>query len=237
MAATEAPGGVAAVDRALAILAAVEARNEPSTLAEIAQVTGFYKSTILRLLGSLEGSGYVMRLRDGRYGLGASAFRLGLAYERQNPLRWHVLPVLNDLVENGTESSSFHVLHGPGTRMCLFRVNSRHSTLDRVEAGSILPLDRGAAGRVLLAYSGDAGSTHASLREAGYALSRGERDPLCAALAAPVFGPSGAITGALSLSGPSERFTPSNVEHMRTLLIAAAAQLTQSLGGASRKAG
>jgi DNA-binding IclR family transcriptional regulator len=235
--------GVAAVDRAFAILAALAAEAEPSTLADLARTTGFYKSTILRLIVSLEGVGYVTRLHDGRYGLGASAFRLGLAYERQNPLRQHVLPILNDLVERGTESSSFHVLHGKGTRLCLFRVHSHHSTLDRVDAGHILPLERGAAGRVLLAYAQGAGPEFESLRQQGYTLSRGERDPSCAGIAAPVFGPAGQIAGALSLSGPGERFTESAVAMMRELLLSAAATLTRSLGGgdprsaATRRAG
>jgi DNA-binding IclR family transcriptional regulator len=228
--------GVAAVDRAFAILAALAAEEEPSTLAELSCATGFYKSTILRLIVSLESVGYVTRLRDGRYSLGASAFRLGLAYERQNPLRQHVLPILNDLVERGTESASFHVLHGKGTRLCLFRVDSQHSTLDRVAAGNVLPLDRGAAGRVLLAYARDAaGPEYAALREDGYALSRGERDPSCAGIAAPVFGPAGLLAGALSLSGPGERFTESAVTKMHGLLIAAAGALTRAIGGEIRK--
>jgi DNA-binding IclR family transcriptional regulator len=231
VAATDTLDGVAAVDRALMILSALEVSAEPSTLAELARVTGLYKSTILRLIASLEGGGYVMRLRDGRYGLGASAFRLGHAYERQNPLRQHVLPVLEDLVARGTESSSFHVAHGPETRLCLFRVNSRHSTLDRVEAGNVLPLNRGAAGRVILAYSGAPSAEHEALRRAGYALSRGERDPACAALAAPIFGPSSEIAGAISLSGPAERFTAAEIARMRKLLIKATGQLTKSLGG------
>jgi DNA-binding IclR family transcriptional regulator len=229
--ATESHHGVAAVDRAFAILATLEAATEPLTLAKLARATGFYKSTILRLIGSLEDAGYAMRLRDGCYSLGASAFRLGLAYERQNPLRRHALPILERLVANGTESASLHVVHGAHTRLCLFRVNSRHSTLDRVDAGDVLPLERGAAGRVLLAYSDATAAQHKALRRAGYALSKGERDPNCAGLAAPVFGPTGEIVAALSLSGPGERFTLEAVARMRKFLLKSADQLTQSLGG------
>jgi DNA-binding IclR family transcriptional regulator len=231
VAASETQEGVAAVNRALAILAALASAREPSTLAEIAAATGFYKSTILRLMASLESAGYAVRMQDGRYVLGASAFRLGAAYERQNPLRQHVLPVLNDLVQQGTESSSFHVIHSPTTRLCTFRVNSSHSTLDRVEAGAILPLDRGAAGRVLLAYSGDSDPSFKAIRKNGYALSRGERDPACCGLAAPVFGPTGEIVGAISLSGPAERFTETAIARMRKLLLKASERLTDSLGG------
>src|SRR5262249_29729982 len=72
--------GVAAVERALSIVAALEGSDQPVTLAELAARTGFYKSTILRLLGSLIANGYVMRLPDGSYDLGPTAFRLGVAF-------------------------------------------------------------------------------------------------------------------------------------------------------------
>jgi hypothetical protein len=74
--------GVAAVDRAIAILQSIAARQKPSSLSDIARETGFYKSTILRLLQSLEAADLVVRNSDNQYLLGSSVFRLGLAYER-----------------------------------------------------------------------------------------------------------------------------------------------------------
>lgn len=69
--------GVAAFDRAISIVAAVECRTKPCSLAELSAMTDLYKSTILRFLISLEGSGYIMRLQDGRYSLGPMTSRLG----------------------------------------------------------------------------------------------------------------------------------------------------------------
>jgi DNA-binding IclR family transcriptional regulator len=230
-----APDGVAAVSRAFTILMAVADETGSSTLAELSRATGLHKSTILRLLGTLESGGFVSRLHDGSYLLGPSAFRLGLAYEQQNPLQRQVIPVLRDLVEAGTESASFHVRHGPNTRICLFRVNSRHSTVDRLEPGTILPLDRGAPGKVLLAFDSKRPAEFEAIRAAGYAVSRGERDPSCAAVAAPVFGPDGRIAGAISLSGPGERFSDEAVERMRRILIPTAAGLSDTLGGRSAR--
>src|SRR5262245_12409546 len=115
--------GVAAVERALSIVAALIASTEPRTLAELARQTQFYKSTLLRLIVPLERYGYVDRLRDGRYTLGPTAFRLGLAYEQAHRLRDHVMPVLRDLVRQGTESPSFHVRQDATTRLCLFRLD------------------------------------------------------------------------------------------------------------------
>lgn len=224
-------GGVAAVDRALSILAAIAEHSEPRTLAQIAAATGLYKSTILRLVSSLEAASYIQRLPDGRYVLGPASFRLGVAYERANPLRHHVLPILHDLVALGSESASFHIRSEPGARLCLFRVDSDHATLDRICTGDMLPLEKGAAGRVLLAFSGARGEPFDSIRGTHFAFSIGERQPGCSGMAAPVFGPDGALIGALSLSGPSNRFTKTVVADWRPRLITAAARVTQALGG------
>lgn len=61
--------------------------------------------------------------------------------------------------------------------------------------------------------------------------SFGERDPACAAVAAPVFGPAGELLGALSLSGPQERFFDAAVKKMGKWLLVAGERATVSLGG------
>lgn len=213
--------GVAAVDRALSILAAIEAAPIPRTLAEVAAATGLYKSTILRLMGSVEAAGLIARLPDGRYGLGPAACRLGISYERANPVASHAMPVLQALVAAGSESASFHVRLDAVSRLCVLRVDSAHSTLDRVSAGDVLPLDRGAPGGVLSA-GADAPA---------FVVSLGERDSGCAAMAAPVFGADGSLRGALSLSGARERFTESMIEAWQPKLIDAAGRITRALRG------
>ncbi|MCD0419897.1 helix-turn-helix domain-containing protein [Rubrivivax sp. JA1024] len=223
--------GVAAVERALAIVAALETSDQAMSLAELAVRTGFYKSTILRLLGSLTATGYVTRLPDGNYDLGPAAFRLGLAFTRKNALAHHVVPALQELVDRGTESASFHVRQDADHRLCLFRVNSRHATLDRVEAGQSYALLRGAAGHIILAYDGRAGARYAAIRAEGFDVSLGERDPSCAAVAAPVFGPHDVLIGVISLSGPRERFGKTEVANMKRVLGPVAEKLTKTLGG------
>jgi DNA-binding IclR family transcriptional regulator len=223
--------GVAAVDRALSIITALENSDRPMILAELAVHTGLYKSTILRLLGSLISSAYVMRLPEGAYDLGPTAFRLGLAFTRKNALSHHVVPALQALVDGGTESASFHVRQDADNRLCLFRVNSRHATLDRVEAGHNYPLVRGAAGHIILAYNGATGSKYDAIRTYGSNVSLGERDPSCAAVAAPVFGPRGILIGVISLSGPRERFGDVQIIKMKRALASVAKALTVSLGG------
>lgn len=229
--AREAGDGVAAVERALSLVAALETADQPMTLAELAVRTGFYKSTILRLLGSLIGNGYVTRLPDGAYDLGPTAFRLGVAFTRKNALGHYVVPALQELVDRGTESASFHVRQDADNRVCLFRVNSRHATLDRVEAGHSYALLRGAAGHVILAYDAGKGRRYDAIRASGSDVSLGERDPSCAAVAAPVFGPRGMLVGVISLSGPRERFGEGEIAEMKRVLGPVAEKLTINLGG------
>ena len=222
--------GVAAVDRAFAIISAVTDAAEPVSLARIAADTGLYKSTALRLLGSIQAAGYVSRLADGRYVFGPAIGRLSSAYERSNPLRQHVVPMLQALVRQGSESASFHIASGM-QRLCLYRANSAHATLDRISAGDLLPLERGAAGRVLLAFTGSAEAGASKVRAQCFAQSSGEREPGCSGMAAPVLRNGGDLAGALSLSGPSERFTAEMVATWRPRLIAAARELSYALGG------
>ena len=129
-------------------------------------------------------------------------------------------------------------IHRPADeRLCLFRLDSRHSTLDRVQAGDRLPIRRGAAGKVLLAFSGDL-PDDPSLRQIHdecFAISLGERDKFCAGIAVPVFSSGDSLMGALSLSGPKERFSPEDVARMKQPLLTAARELSEALGGAYPK--
>lgn len=221
-------GGVAAVDRALDIVRTVALHAEPMSLADLARATGFYKSTILRLMASLEKAAFIARRNDGRYCLGPYAHQLGRAYEATHHLVETVRPILLDLVGRGTESASLHVYHNSRFRQCLLRVDSRHSILDRIATGDLLPLDRGAAGRLIQTFHRQ--GARPSLSNVS-ALSMGERDPDCAAVASAVFGIGNELLGVISLSGPRERFTPAAIEAMSDLCLSAAAQATALLGG------
>ena len=226
--------GVAAVDRALAILAVFDGEVEPLTVSEIARRAGLYKSTALRLIASLKAFGYIIQSQDGRYHLGPSLLRLGSAYQRANKLEERILPVLYELVNKGSESPSFFIRHDADKRLCLFRIDSKHSTLDRVKTGQMLPLDKGAGGRVFKAFDGTGhGEIYDAIRANGYAVSFGETDPDCAAVAAPVFDFDGDILGVLSISGPLNRYSRDVVARQIELLMPAAEHLSRLFGGRS----
>lgn len=222
--------GVAAVDRALLIATTLANAGSSLTLTELSQRTGMYKSTLLRLLASLQKAGLVVHRKDKRYALGPLAFVFGRSFEQTSGLQEAIYPQLAWLVSQGTESPSFHVRHNEESRLCLMRIDSNHSTLDRIRPGDLLPIQRGAPGKVLTSF--DRPVFVPSMNSADLLFtSFGERDPLCGAIAAPVFGPSNSLVGAMSVSGPLERFSDLAVSRMKSLLLKAARTATENLGG------
>lgn len=225
----EARSGVAAVDRALAILNAFQHDDGPLTLHVLAERTGLYKSTILRLLDSLVRARCVQRLDDGRYQPGSTLLHWGSVYQASLRLSDHVLPILQRLVRTTSEGASFFVRDGD-VRICLFRVDSPRSIRDHVRVGDVLPLDRGAAGRILLR-TGRAPRGGAPPEMGRLIITLGEREPDIAAVAAPVFDADGSIRGALAVSGPISRFSPQAIAAIRQDVLTAARELTMRFGG------
>lgn len=196
---------VEAVERALTILEAFEEPGQELSLAELSAFTGLYKSTILRLCGSLERFGYLHRRVDGKFRLGAGLWRLGSLYRKEYLSAAVVRPALTQLRELSGETASFYIRDG-NHRICLYRLNANQPIRHHLEEGERLPLQNGAAGRLLLAHTEQDHPGAAEIREAGFTISLGERDPDIGAIAVPVFNQVGMIAGALTVSGLKERF-------------------------------
>lgn len=227
---SEAEPGVAAVNRALTILKAFEQSVDGMTLTELMNVTGLYHSTILRLCESLEHFGYLKRLADGRYMLGPTPFFLGMLYQESFRLQDYVLPVLRELVKQTGETAALYVREG-NERICLHRLHHVRSVRMNLREGERVPLDRGAAGKVLLAFSDERGTAFDKIRSAGYAVSLGERDVETGAIACPVFSAKQNLVGAVSLGIPLFRFNKKTFDTCLPFLMHAGRQLSADLGG------
>lgn len=225
-----AEGGVAAVDRAFAILGAFNIEQDCLTLAEIARRTGLYKSTILRLIVSLEKAGFVRRQGDGRYSVGPEPLRLSQLYQTSFRLRDVIYPLLESITEESGETSSFYVQEN-GSRVVLFRVEPRRAVRVSILEGARFPLEQGASGKILRAFSKVPDPSLTEVREQFWASSFGERDPETSAVSVPVFAMGFELKGALTLSGPSERLTKKQVGSAVSILLRNALIATGSLGG------
>lgn len=221
-------GGVAAVERALTILDALT--DEKTTLAELAKRTDLYKSTLLRLIVSLEKFGYVLRDADGCYRLGSKVLHLGSLYQKHFRVSEVVVPVLRKLVEELREGASFYIADADW-RVVLHRIEASRAVRDAVREGDRFPLTSGASGHVLCAFNGTSGKRFDEVRQQMYASSFGERDPETAAFAVPVFARGNHLVGALNISGPRYRIEALKTEEILPPLFKYARELTAAFGG------
>lgn len=217
--------GVASVDKALSILRLFHSHAPELSLNQIAQMTGLYKSTSLRLLASLCAALLVLKRSDGMYVLGPTIASLHTAYQSRQSLEIFITPVLESLVKATHESAAFHVREGD-KRLCLYRVDSEQALRDHIKVGDLLPIDKGAGGKVLLAFEGATGKLSNQIRTDMVLAISGDRTKEISGISAPVFNAEGLI-GVITLTMPTYRFNPK----MATQVKASAKKLTELLGG------
>jgi DNA-binding IclR family transcriptional regulator len=219
---------VAAVENAISLLNAFSAKEPRLTLTQLAKRVGFSKSTTYRMTGSLIHLGLLARGEDGAYRLGSALLRLGKIYELSFNLAEIIRPKLAQLVAETGRTAIFYIREND-QRVCLFRHNAPDAFILNVHEGAHLPLDRGAPGRVLLAFSGEPGELYDKIRQAGYFVSIGDREASGAGVAAPVFRHGGQLVGALGLYGLRTEVEGIVHTELRDITVAAAKDLTRAL--------
>jgi len=223
-------GGVTAVMRALSLMEAFEVGEPSLSLAELSRRAGMHKTTALRLARTLALTQYMVQRDDGQWRLGPAAGWLGARYQSGFDVNNVVEPALHELVKETGESASFYVREGD-IRSCVARVEGPHSVRHNVRIGERLPLNKGAPGRVILAFSGARGEPYESIRERGYHISMGEREAEVSSVAAPVFGLNWRLLGSMCISGPTSRLTKAKLDRHARSVIRAANQLSYALAG------
>lgn len=199
-----APVHVQAVTRALSILTSFTGDDDYLSLAELGRRTGMHKPTVLRLARTLAHSAFMVQGEDGAWRLGPRAGWIGSRYQAQFDVNDCLEPILQELSSATGESASFFV-YEDNMRICLLRSEGPRAIRGHVRSGELLPLDRGSAGRVILAALGHPGSIYDRIRRDGYHASRGEFNSLAASVSAAVYGVRGSVLGSVSISGPIER--------------------------------
>ncbi len=123
------------------------------------------------------------------------------------------------------EETATVFLRSGSSRICIDRREPIQHVRHSIEVGVTLPVHVGSAGRILLAWLDDderetliedsalwSGMPAApfrtdwsAVRNRGFVVTSGERDPLLASVSVPVFGENGRVVLALCLSGPRMR--------------------------------
>lgn len=238
-AATTQGSGVQSIDRAVSILLCFSTRKRELGITEIARATGLSTSTAHRLLLALQHNRLVRQTATRRYSLGPLLVQLLATGAAPTSLREAALPTMRQLRDEHDETSGLHELLSSNERVVVDQVES-YQPLRRTytELGVPIPLPYGAPGKILLAFLPAATRDAvlrvpleavtpssitdpavlrdqlAEIRRDRFALSFAERTPGIRTVASPIFGSTGAVVGALSLSAPEMRMP---VERMMRL--------------------
>ncbi len=196
-----------AIEKCLQILSMYSLDKTEFSIKEICAQLNFNVSTAYRILCTLEEYGYVSRLKNKNYVIGTQALYLSAIYTQSNHLE-QIRPIVDRIRDISGETSSFFV-EEDDNRICLYRAHSRDEIRRNIEQGSRLELNRGASGRIILAYGKrqkDKKGFYKDIRNQGYYLSINEHNASLFALAVPVLSNSNKFVGALVVSGPVSRF-------------------------------
>lgn len=246
--------GVQAVERVVRALE-ILAQEGSAAVGDMAERMGVHKSTASRILGALESHGFVQQSsRRGKYQLGVGLLRIASSIPRRLSLVHAARPVLEDLAQQYGETVNLAV------RRDIYAVNvdqamgsANLASFDWI--GSLTPLHSTSSGKVFLAYlpasereqllqrveltsftprtlgrEGLAKEMAGIVRQ-GYASTHGELEEGLNAIAAPVFGHTGDVIGAVSLSGPAFRFDPATDPEIAEAVVRAGTEITELMGG------
>src|SRR5207342_1738541 len=145
-----ADGARTAVDKAFEILAALPAGGQFVGVSELARSMQLSKSTVFRLLTTMERNGFVER-EGGRYRLGRRLHDIGAQVYEPRPGRLHELlsPIMAALYEHSRETVHLGVLRDSEV-VLLGRLHGRRTTPHALCLGSRFPAHCSAMGKALL---------------------------------------------------------------------------------------
>lgn len=239
---------VRAVDRALDILLCFTEETELG-LSEIAKRISLHKSTVHRLLGSLEAKGFVIRNSETeKFRLGYRILELSANLTQSDDMSMVLLPEMERLRDLVGETISLYVRDG-FERIRIQAVQSNQPIRRVAPVGARMPLTVGAASKLLVAYEDEKTRDQIlanvewtdrvdrdvfleqleQIRKEGYATSVEERELGAAAVSAPIFNRKGKVLAALSISGPSNRLTPEEMQQIARPLVEAATKMGKML--------
>lgn len=232
--------GVGVIDKASAVLAALEAG--PASLAELVALTSLARPTAHRLAVALEYHRFVGRDLQGRFILGPRLSELSSA-AGEDRLLAAAGPILAQLRDRTGESAQLFRRQGD-LRLCVAAVERPVGLRDSVPVGATLSMRAGSAAQVLLAWE-EPDRLHTGLRGArfsatmlsgvrrrGWAQSIAERERGVASVSAPVRGPSNRVVAAVSISGPVDRLTRQPGRLHAQSVVEAGRALTEALNRA-----
>lgn len=220
------------LNRAVALLDCFTHDKSEIGVREAARLLNLSHSAAGRLMIALKELGVLKQNpTTQQYALGGRVLTWAGVYTTSMDVRNIALPALQEIHHSTQETISLYILEGD-ERVCVERLESPQNVRIVARIGRRLPLYAGSAGKVFLAFLSpqrceeilsrtifqpltektiiDKGKLLEELekiRRNGYAYSSGEWLLDASGVAAPVFSQTGEVVAAVTISGPSQRFT------------------------------
>lgn len=228
---------IQAVSHALDLLEQFHGDVDELGVTELSKRLKLHKNNVFRLLATLESRGYIEQNRaTENYRLGLKSLELGQTFVKQMGLLRQARPILERIV-NECNETAYVAIFKDGYVVYLDVVETALTVRVVSRVGSRLPGYCTAAGKVHLAYMSDEDvdelypsndlkvyspttlATKESMRselrkisEQGYAIDNEELDAGVRCVASPIRDYTRRIVGAISISGPSMRFSDERIE-------------------------
>lgn len=222
---------------------------------EVARASGLTPSTAGRLMAALRDTGLLQQNPVTRsYSLGSRVLAWAGVYTSGLDIRNVALPMMVKLLNSSRETISLYTLEGTD-RVCVERLESPLTVRIVARLGRRLPLYAGSAGKAILAFlpkneldnylaktqlksftantftdADQLRSELTAIKQRGYAYSCGEWLADAAGVAAPIFGMNGSVLGAISISGPTQRFTDEKVAEYGNIIVSLTHEISIAMG-------
>ena len=252
---SENPSHVQSVTRALTLLDILAKKNREMSLTEVAEASGWAKSTVHGLLSTLRDYHMADQSPDsGNYHLGIRLFEYGNQIARSWSIRSVSLPAMELLNQELGEMVQL-ATGDNGDVLYIEKLESTHLLRIVSEIGARLPMHCSSLGKVLLAYKMPSEvkwilskkgmarwTTHTitdmhtlekeleTIRAQGYSTDDGEIMEGLRCIAAPIFDKDGRVRYAMSVSGIAGSFRGERTDHIVKSLLRAADTISRAMG-------
>lgn len=218
------------VHKAIQLLRAFTRDEKKLSLTELHKKTGIGKSSLQRLLSTLVHERFLIKDEETKqYSLGMELFFLGSLVEKNDAFLSVAIPVMERLSQATKENISISMID-QNERCCIYNIASQHELSALTYIGNTSPLYAGASAKVLLAFQSDDFIRHylekiefkritditvnsaesllkdiRAIREAGYAISYGERIKGAMSISVPIRNRFKEVFAVLTVTLPNVR--------------------------------
>lgn len=229
--------------------------NAELSFQDIIDLSGIPKTSVYRMLASLEEMEFLEKGPDLKYRLGLAFLKFGSLVSSRLDIRQTAYSIMKELHDEVEEAVNLTILQGEDETIYIEKIDLKQKVRLYTAVGRKSPLYAGACSRIMLAYMPDSKikdyfartdfksfSKGTILDEQklynlieqsridGYTVSNSELYDHTTEVAAPIFDHTGEIIAGLSIAGMEANYQKEDIEFYSKKLIKAANKISAKLG-------